>query len=242
MTFETAVKTDTGRVRDVNEDSVYVGTGEGWRLLAVADGMGGHAAGDVASEEALEAFWPFVEQRLADGGRDVEGVLTSGVTTANDRLRKMIAEDSSLEGMGTTLVAAAVESDVATLVNIGDSRAYHVTADSIEQVTVDQSLVQQLVEQGEITPEEADSHPQRNVVSQVLGTEDSVEPDTYDLTVSGTLLLCSDGLPEEVSASTIHDIVMGASDLETAADELIETANANGGSDNLTVALLQYKE
>lgn len=239
MTFETVAKTDTGRVRDVNEDSVYASTGEDWCLLVVADGMGGHAAGDVASETAIEAFSEFVEPRLTDGARDVAGLLTSGVTAANDRLREMIADDRSLDGMGTTLIAAVVEDDTATLVNVGDSRAYHVTDGDIKQVTVDQSLVQQLVEQGEITPEEADSHPQRNVVSQALGTEDSVDADVYSVSISGTLLLCSDGLNEEVPESEIYDIVIGTSDLDGAAEDLIETANSNGGSDNVTVTLVR---
>lgn len=239
MTFETAVRTDTGRTRDVNEDSVYAGTGEGWCLLAVADGMGGHAAGDVASEAAIEAFAEFVEPRLTDGARDVAGVLTSGVTAANDRLQKMIEEDRSLEGMGTTLVAAVVEDGFATLVNVGDSRAYHVADDTIEQVTVDQSLVQQLVEQGEITPEEAATHPQRNVVSQALGTSESVEPDIYEQSIDGRLLLCSDGLPEEVPDPSIRELIAAADELGAAADALIERANENGGSDNVTVALYE---
>lgn len=235
MSYETVTRTDVGRQREVNEDSVTVHRGSQWTLVAVADGMGGHAAGDVASEAALEAFSEYVEEN--ESHQPATDRLDSGARAANDRLREMILEDRSLDGMGTTLVAALLTDEGATLVNVGDSRAYHLTSEEIEQVTVDQSLVQQLVEQGRITPEEAETHPQRNVVSQALGTEDSVDPDTYEHPVQGTLLLCSDGLPEEVPESSIHDVVTGASDLETAAAELVDCANENGGSDNVTVAL-----
>jgi len=237
MTFETAVETDTGRTRDINEDSAYAATGDDWCLLVVADGMGGHAAGDVASETAIETFAEFVEPRLADGARDVAGVLTSGVRAANDRLQERIEADPSLEGMGTTLVAAVLEGDVVTVVNVGDSRGYRLIDGAIEQVTVDQSLVQQLVEQGKITEEEARTHPQRNVVSQALGTSDTVEPDTDEIPRKGTMLLCSDGLTEEVPDEQINEIVHDAGDLETAAVELVTAANENGGSDNISVVL-----
>lgn len=235
MSYETVTRTDVGRQREVNEDSVAVERGDGWTLLAVADGMGGHAAGDVASEAALEAFSEYVDENV--GEEHPEELLDAGARAANDHLRELIFEDRSLEGMGTTLVGALLTDDGASLVNVGDSRAYHLTSESVEQVTVDQSLVQKLVEQGQITPEEAETHPQRNVVSQALGTEDSVDPDTYDQAVSGTLLLCSDGLPEEVPESAVHDIVRERDGLASAAEELIDRANENGGSDNITVGL-----
>lgn len=239
MSYETVARTDVGEVREVNEDAVAVTSGADWHLLAVADGMGGHAAGDVASEAALEAFTDYVAERAGD--ESPAEVLAAGARAANDHLRERIAEDRSLEGTGTTLVAALVADRTATLVNVGDSRAYHVTAEEIEQETVDQSLVQQLVEEGRITEEEAETHPQRNVVAQALGTEDSVDPDTYDLTPSGTLLLCSDGLPEEVEASVIHELVTEADSLAAAAEALIDRANDNGGSDNVSVALGGYR-
>ena len=239
MSYETVARTDVGKVRSTNEDAVAVTSGADWHLLAVADGMGGHAAGDVASEAALEAFTDYVAARVDEAAP--ADVLEAGARAANDHLREMVTEDRSLEGMGTTLVAALVADRTATLVNVGDSRAYHVTADAIEQVTVDQSLVRQLVESGQITEAEAETHPQRNVVAQALGTEDSVDPDTGDLTPSGTMLLCSDGLSEEVEASAIHELVTEADSLAAAADALIERANDNGGSDNVSVVLGGYR-
>lgn len=237
MSFETVARTDVGQVRDVNEDSVYEATGEDWSLLVVTDGMGGHAGGAIASEAALEGFTAFVEPRLSEGTHDVAGVLTSGVTAANDRLQTIIDEDHSLDGMGTTLVAAVLGDRTATLINVGDSLDYRINDNAIEQVTVDQSLVQQLVDSGEITQEEAKSHPQRNVVSQALGPAESVDPDTYEVSAEGWLLLCSDGLSEEVFQDSIHEIITTATDPESAADALIERANDNGGSDNVSVVL-----
>lgn len=238
MTYKIAVQSDVGQVRDTNEDSVGVHETDDWGLLVVADGMGGHAAGDVASEAAIEVFLESVTSELEDGIQsDPTDLLVDGVIEANGHLQELIEADKSLEGMGTTLVAALLEQNTATIVNVGDSRGYHISEETLEQVTVDQSLVQELVEEGNITPEEAKSHPQRNVVSQALGTDESVEPDTYTIDLEGWIILCSDGLTEEVSDSTIHDIVSDAADPETAAEALLQQANDNGGSDNISVAI-----
>ena len=235
MSFETAAATDVGRARDVNEDAAAVREADDWCLAVVADGMGGHAAGDVASEAAVSAFVDHVEAGLADGG-DPETVLAAGATAANDRLRALIADDPSLEGMGTTLVAAFVRDGTATFVNVGDSRGYLV-GERFEQVTVDHSLVQELVDSGDLTAEEAADHPQRNVVSQSLGTDESVDPDTFTVSLDGWALVCSDGLTEEVDDDAIESVCRGTDDPETAAATLVERANENGGSDNVSVAV-----
>ncbi|MFB6201974.1 MAG: Stp1/IreP family PP2C-type Ser/Thr phosphatase [Halorhabdus sp.] len=238
MSYQTVARTDVGRVRDVNEDAVYASATDEWGLLVVADGMGGHTAGDVASEAAIEAFRDVVEPELADGyPGESEALFRNAAIEANDELRQMIDEDRSLEGMGTTLVAALLAADEATLVNVGDSRGYHVTEGAIQQVTVDHSLVQQLVDEGEITPEEARDHPQRNVVSQALGTQDSVDPDTVTVALDGWIMLCSDGLTEEVPDHAIQTIVADAADPSAAAEALVARANENGGSDNVSVAI-----
>lgn len=238
MTYQIVAQSDVGQVRDTNEDSIGAHETDDWGLLVVADGMGGHAAGDVASEAAIEVFVETVTPELEQGiPSDPAELLADGVTAANDHLQELIEADQSLEGMGTTLVAALLEQNTATIVNVGDSRGYLITEETLEQVTVDQSLVQELVEQGNITPEEAKSHPQRNVVSQALGTHESVEPDTYTIGLEGWVLLCSDGLTEEVSDSAIYDIISDAVDPETAAEALVQKANDNGGSDNISVAI-----
>lgn len=235
MSFETAAATDVGRVRDVNEDAAAVRETDDWCLAAVADGMGGHAAGDVASEAALSAFLDHVEAALEPGG-DPEAVLSTAATAANDRLHDLIADDPSLEGMGTTLVAALVCEGTATFVNVGDSRGYRV-GEGFEQVTVDHSLVQALVDSGDLTPAEAAEHPQRNVVSQSLGTDESVDPDTFAVPLDGWALVCSDGLTEEVADDAIEAVCRDADDPEAATADLVERANENGGSDNVGVAI-----
>jgi len=235
MDVETVARTDVGRVRDHNEDSVMAADCAGGALVAVADGMGGHRAGDVASEVALEAFAGAVEDGLT--GTAVPDVLTAAAVDADEAVSDRAESDPGAASMGTTLVGAYVEGDAATVVNVGDSRAYHVTDDAIEQVTVDHSAVQQLVDSGVIAPEEAATHPQRNVVSQALGATDSVDPDIFDLELTGTLVLCSDGLTEEVPDPEIRAVVSGSEALAAAADELIERANDAGGSDNVSVVL-----
>lgn len=240
MGIETAALTDTGRVRDHNEDSVGVAPTSAGRLLAVADGMGGHNAGEVASEIALETFVAEVGDRLADA--DPPEALADAALAADDAVREAAAEDPDRDGMGTTLVAGLLAPGETTVVNVGDSRAYRVGDDRIEQVSVDHSLVQELVDAGEITPEEAESHHQRNVISQALGARDSIDPDTFtvDLAAGETLLCCSDGLTEEVDDSTVQDALAGVESLTAAAETLVSTANANGGSDNVSLVLGRY--
>lgn len=228
--------TDVGTKRDTNEDAVLTASIEGQHLLVVADGMGGHAAGDVASDIATSNIKEVVEGSLPATEAEYEAILENAITEANKEIRSHAADDPSLSGMGTTVVAAIVDGTEATVANVGDSRCYHVD-DDIEQVTVDQSLVQELVEAGEITETEAKDHPQRNVVSQSLGTTDDVDPDFYTQTIAGTLLLCSDGLTEEVSDSVIARIVSEETALADTAEALVHRANQNGGSDNITVAV-----
>jgi serine/threonine protein phosphatase PrpC len=237
MAVETAARTDTGRQRDHNEDSVLVAPTSGGRLLAVADGMGGHNAGEVASATALDRFVDELGERLADAAPAT--ALERSVEAADEQVRETAAEDPGREGMGTTLVAALVSAESATVVNVGDSRAYTVSERAIEQVTVDHSLVQELVEAGDITAAEAKTHPKRNVVSQALGAAESIDPDSFTIEFGQdqTLLLCSDGLTEEVAEPTMQGVIAEAETLAPAVEELIETANENGGSDNVSVVL-----
>jgi protein phosphatase len=237
MGVETVARTDTGRQRAHNEDSVLAAPTSGGRLLAVADGMGGHNAGEVASASALAAFVDELGETLAEADRAT--ALERAVVTADERVREKAAEDPDREGMGTTLVAALVDGESATVVNVGDSRAYSVTDTEIEQISVDHSLVRELVDAGEITEAEAETHPQRNVVSQALGAAESIDPDSFTVEFGPgeTLLLCSDGLTEEVAESTVREVVAGAASLERTAEDLIRIANENGGSDNVSVVL-----
>jgi len=229
---------DTGRQREQNEDAILCEPLEGNRyLLAVADGMGGHQAGDVASQTAVTELRKVATQELDGTENDRKSILNQAITKANDEIRKLAADNPQLEGMGTTVVAALVNEDQVLIANVGDSRAYLI-GDSIEQVTEDQNLARELVELGTISEQEAENHPQRHVLSQSLGSDENIEPDYYEITISDqTLLLCSDGLSEELTDETIRETVMTADKLSTAADHLIETANENGGSDNVSVVL-----
>lgn len=233
----TCVRTDVGQQRETDEDAALTRDLGEAHLLAVADGMGGHAAGDVASELAIGTFADTVEAALERGRTEGAAVLREAVAEANTAVHERAAADG-LEGMGTTLVAALVRGGRALFVNVGDSRAYHIDERGrIEQVTTDQSLVQELVAQGEITEAKAHDHPQRNVVSQALGTDETVEPDLDSIAFGGTLLCCSDGLTEEVDDETIATVVDDAMSVQAAAETLITRANAAGGSDNIAVAL-----
>ena len=234
--MNTYAQTDVGKTRDVNEDAVLATVVDDVALLIVADGMGGHAAGDVASEMAVEQIEDEVLDGLNSGHADYERLLGSAITAANRRICDAAAADTSLSGMGTTVVAALIDETSALVATVGDSRCYHID-DELTQVTTDQSLVQELVEAGEITQAEAREHPQRNVVSQALGTTEDVSPDFYRFTPTGVVLLCSDGLSEEVKPSALQQLVTAHSSLSATADALINRANENGGSDNISVVL-----
>lgn len=228
-------KTDVGRQRHHNEDSVLATELQnGAVLLAVADGMGGHTAGDVASKIAIETLQKNLIDVSADADSEWRTRLEKAITAANSAV---LEQQDEHEDMGTTLIVAIIDGGTAIVGNVGDSRAYGITPSNIEQISVDQSLVQQLVEEGHIDEEEAEDHPQRNIISQALGRDVEVDPDLYQVSDVDVVLLCSDGLTEEVDANTIHKCTVTASTYKQAAIELISTANENGGSDNISVVI-----
>lgn len=234
---EVVPRTHVGRERDRNEDSILemaLPDIDG-HLLVVADGMGGHQAGDVASQTAVEAL----EDEVAGAfpaDRDRRAVVVGAIEAANDRIHQR-AEEDGIEGMGTTVVAAVIEDGTALVANVGDSRAYVVDGGA-EQVTVDQNLAREMVAEGALDEQDLDDHPHRHVLSQALGSSDEVDPEFFERDLDGgTLLLCSDGLPEEVDDGAIADIVESSDTLEAAGDRLVERANENGGSDNVSAVL-----
>ena len=228
--------TDVGQEKQTNEDAVVTAQFDDVSLLVVADGMGGHAAGDIASEEATAEIENHVSGALTDGRTDYEVILKEAIEFADERVRERAEATTSRSGMGTTVVAAIVGDKQVVIGNVGDSRAYEVD-NSLTQITVDHSFVQELISEGEITPEEATTHPQRNVVTQALGTEEDINPDFFSPVVQNYLLLCSDGLTEEVPEETIREMVNDTSEIEATTDELVQKANENGGSDNISVIL-----
>jgi len=225
-------KTDVGRQRSVNEDSLVLAP----PFFAVADGMGGARAGEVASAMAAETF-----QGESDSGEPAEAQLTRILREANRRIYELAVSDDSHRGMGTTVTAAKVTGNEVSLGHVGDSRAYRLRDGELEQVTRDHSLVAELERSGQITPEAAEHHPQRSIITRALGPEPDVQVDTYTLAGrDGDLfLICSDGLTSMISDDELASILRSSDTLDEAADSLVRAANQSGGKDNITVVLFR---
>ncbi len=233
MTLRTAHLTHPGRKRRHNEDS-YIHEPP---LFAVADGMGGAKAGEVASGLAVDAL-----RLRPDIGGDAKAYVVDLIQEANRRVYTRATEDASAAGMGTTMTVALVDDDAGrvTIGHVGDSRAYRVRDGKLEQLTDDHSLVGELIRSGKLTREEAHVHPQRSVITRALGTDPDVDVDTFvvDARPGDTFLICSDGLSSMVSDQTILDVVREhPRDLQAAAKGLIAAANRGGGDDNITVVV-----
>ena len=228
-------RTDVGRQRSANEDSLVLRP----PFFAVADGMGGARAGEVASAIAAEAF-----EGASAAGEAAEAQLARLLREANRRIYDLAVTDESHRGMGTTLTAAKVHDGEVSLAHVGDSRAYRMRDGGLEQITRDHSLVAELERSGQITPEAAEHHPQRSIITRALGPEPDVEVDTYTLSArDGDLfLLCSDGLTSMISDDEVAAILRTSATLDEAADALIKAANQSGGKDNITVVLFRIGE
>ena len=232
---EEAYKTDTGRQRHANEDSYFAGA----PLFAVADGMGGAQAGEVASRIAAGAF----EHGVAGEG-PAEGRLEEIAQGANREIHKLAQQDSSRAGMGTTLTAAMLHDDEVALGHVGDSRAYVLRDGELKRLTKDHSLVEELRRQGRLTEEQAEEHPQRSIITRALGPEPNVNVDTMTFPArdGDVFLLCSDGLTTMVGDEEIREILVGARNLRSAVNRLVEAANRGGGRDNITAVAFRLAE
>jgi serine/threonine protein phosphatase PrpC len=231
-----AAATDVGRMRKNNEDS-YLSSQP---VAAVADGMGGHSAGEVASAIAIEELAALGGRGPWENETAATDDLKQAILRANRRIREMAASDRKLNGMGTTLVALLEDGDMVHVANVGDSRGYLLRQGELSQVTVDHSLVQELVDDGRLSPEDAERHPQRSVITRALGIDPEVEFDlfTYKLQVGDRLLLCSDGLSDVVEPAQIRKVLLRIPSAQRAARELIGVANEQGGPDNITVIVV----
>jgi protein phosphatase len=224
---EHAALSDLGRERDGNEDNYL----EREPLFAVADGMGGAQAGEVASGIAVESL----------ATAHSAGELAGAIQQANERIHSMAKSDKSLSGMGTTCTATWVGPETLTVAHVGDSRAYRLRAGGLEQLTEDHSLVGGLVRMGTLTPAEAEHHPQRSVILRAVGVEPNVEVDVTEhaLADGDVFLLCSDGLTGMVRDEVVQETLAMAGALAQAAEMLIDLANASGGRDNITAVLFR---
>ncbi|MBE7041954.1 MAG: Stp1/IreP family PP2C-type Ser/Thr phosphatase [Ruminococcaceae bacterium] len=240
--MEICAKTHQGMVRELNEDSYAVSELTPYHLLIVADGMGGHQAGEVASAMAVEKIREYISRHTEES---IPQLLEQALHYANEQIYIRSKENASYAAMGTTVVLCCISDKEAYFANVGDSRAYLLGLDGMEQITEDHSLVMELLRQGEITEEEAELHPQRNVITRALGTERITEVDLFhcELTSEDMVLLCSDGLTGMLSDQEIASVMWEASSLEERVDQLIELANERGGYDNITIiAATQKKE
>lgn len=236
--------TDKGAVRRQNQDAYQAGLigSEGLGFAVVCDGMGGALAGNVASGMALDGFWGMVTERCAAGlPNDPDAVLRQALSAANAAVFHRSCQDRDCQGMGTTLVSVLTNGRRAWVLNVGDSRCYLTDGESIRQVSRDHSLVELLVARGEITPEQARSHPRKNLITRALGVEEQVMPDVFalDCPAGGYFLLCSDGLSNQVTAQEIlYEIVHGESP-DTCPRRLLDIALKRGAPDNVTAVLVR---
>jgi len=227
-----AAKTDVGRVRQGNEDSYLIKE----PLFAVADGMGGHIAGDIASATAVDLIAERAEEKMPHTTAELAAI----VRGANSAIWEKAASDPSLKGMGTTCTLALLEDHEIRIAHVGDSRAYLYRGDELSQVTEDHTLVGRMVKEGRLQPEEAERHPQRSIITRALGVDADVAVDELSVTVEegDRLLLCSDGLTSMIGADDVSEVLSAQRDPHTAADELVARALEAGGEDNVTVVLI----
>ncbi|MEV5942910.1 Stp1/IreP family PP2C-type Ser/Thr phosphatase [Streptomyces sp. NPDC051994] len=232
LSLRFAAGSHKGMIREGNEDSGYAGP----RLLAIADGMGGQAAGEVASSEVISTLVTLDDDVP---GSDILTSLGTAVQRANDQLRMMVEEDPQLEGMGTTLTALLWTGQRLGLVHVGDSRAYLLRDGVLTQITQDHTWVQRLVDEGRITEEEATTHPQRSLLMRALGSGDHVEPDLSirEVRAGDRYLICSDGLSGVVSHQTMEETLASYQGPQETVQELIQLALRGGGPDNITVII-----
>ena len=239
--------TDVGQVRTVDEDSILAADlsfgvnseSSKFLLLAVADGMGGHAKGEEASKIALNAIARAVIPDLLNNTPFTK-ILEKGIQNANQDILDYTAENPEASGMGTTSVCAVVKDNQIHLANVGDSRAYRVSDDEICRVTKDHSYVQALIDEDEITEEQAREHPRKNEITRAVGIMPSIEVDTMKLTLDSdeSLLLCCDGVIAHLSDDDIHKIIRDSPDPQTACQGIVDMANERGGSDNISLIIL----
>ena len=230
--------TDIGRLRKLNQDYVFtseVPVGTLPDLFIVADGMGGHKAGEYASKCAVETM---VSQINSSSERGSIRVISNAIREANRRVRNKAMSDDNYFGMGTTLVVATLDEDGLCVANVGDSRLYLISNGEIKQVTVDHSLVEEMVQMGELERKSARNHPDKTIITRAVGVMEEVDPDFFeveDLVVGDTILMCSDGLSNMLEDTEIMGIVEGEGTLKEKANRLVAAANMNGGRDNITV-------
>lgn len=235
--MEYAALTDVGIKRHNNEDSYIVNETHDDKIFIVADGMGGHNAGEIASLEACRIIESYILQNKGDIGR----ILKEGVIKANRDIFIRAAENSALQGMGTTIDVCLVKDGKLNIAHVGDSRVYIVSKEAIRKVTNDHSVVGMMLDSGTITEEEAKTHPQRHYITRAVGSAITVDVDIIqeDIHSGEWVLMCTDGLTNMVAKDVLHEVIVKSESVNEAASELVRRAKDNGGDDNITVILLR---
>ena len=235
-----AALTDVGIKRNNNEDSYIVNTEGKDKLFIVADGMGGHNAGEVASLEACR----IIESHVMNTEGNIEDVLKTAVEKANRDLFIRASENEGMRGMGTTIDALVATDDCIYVAHVGDSRVYVITDGDMRKITKDHSIVGMMVDSGSITEEEAKIHPQRNLITRAVGTAMTVDVDIVkeEIHTRQWILMCTDGLTNMVAKDEIHSIFKECEDADAIAKTLVEKAKQNGGDDNITVVVIKMKK
>jgi protein phosphatase len=231
---------DKGKVRQINQDVclTYYDNELNTALLVVCDGMGGAKAGNIASALAAETFMEYMQCHLSAENNiiDIMQLMNEAIRTANIQVYERSINDSDCAGMGTTLVAAVVSNNMTVVANVGDSRAYHLTSGKITQITKDHSVVEDMIDRGDIKRSEAGNHPNRNLITRVIGTSADTEPDFFFVHLQNgeRLLLCSDGLSNVVSEQTLLTEINNGTDPAEICQRLIKLAVSKGAPDNVT--------
>lgn len=236
---------DVGCIRELNEDCYCIcGFGDNSErgFCILADGMGGHNAGEVASQNAVKLIAEEMNRLLESGEKEIPGQLSRAVSAANTGVYTMASENPIHRGMGTTVVTAFIDDGTAYVANVGDSRAYAVRDDEIVQITTDHSVVSELVMRGTITKEEARLHPQKNIITRAVGTNKSVRTDIFEYNYSpgDVMIICSDGLSTMLDDNRILEIIKSKKTSEDTVNSLIAAAKDEGGLDNITVICIRF--
>jgi len=233
------VLSDVGNIRKTNEDCVGYFESSDFDIYAVADGMGGHNAGEVASQLAIKVILEYVKQN--QHGLDLKEVLSEGIKSANKQIYDMASESDSLSGMGTTITICFKKQDKMVVANVGDSSCYVIDSNrKLIKITRDHSLVQQLLDNGTITEEKARNHPNKNIITRALGTNEQVEVDLFDVDLNNVIkgILCTDGLTNDVTYTEMYDIIM-ENDNDSSCKMLVDLSKSKGGRDNISVIVFE---
>lgn len=247
-TVKYTVESDIGRKRMVNEDRVaFLEHPDRFKLAILADGMGGHNAGDVASEMAIvemQSYFLAMDIQKLNSSEAKKQWMLESIKTINEKIYDHSLSHEGCEGMGTTLIVVLIEGNQCLIGHIGDSRVYTFTSENVSLVTRDHSYVNLLIENGEISEEEAENHPQKNFIVKSLGTESTVEPDFYELDIQqpSYLLICSDGLSNKISTEDMAATINMPISIDEKGKKLVQLANDSGGEDNISVILLSMND